>query len=226
MTDLIREVDEDMRREQLARLWSNFGSYIIGGSVAIVAATAAIVLWQNHHRATHEASTEALVSAYALLDQGQAAKAADAFKEIGAKDTGTAATLAGFGEGQALSQQDRWQDAQAAYTQAATRASSDDLRDWAKILASYSASQAGTPGNAPDVSAEAEKGRPFAMTAAELEALRHLARGETKEAAASLKSIVENVQAPASLRERAKTLLAAVEPGYTPGVSDDQPAGK
>ena len=36
MSDIFREVDEDLRREQYKKLWERFGSYVIGLAVLIV----------------------------------------------------------------------------------------------------------------------------------------------------------------------------------------------
>jgi hypothetical protein len=40
MSDIFREVDEDLRREQVRKLWDRFAPYVIGLAVLIVAATA------------------------------------------------------------------------------------------------------------------------------------------------------------------------------------------
>lgn len=39
MSDIIREVDEELRREKLAAIWKNYGGYIAAGAFLIVAAT-------------------------------------------------------------------------------------------------------------------------------------------------------------------------------------------
>ena len=43
MTDLFREVEEDLRREQFSKLWEKYGAWVIGLAVGIVVLTAAFV---------------------------------------------------------------------------------------------------------------------------------------------------------------------------------------
>ena len=47
MSDVFKEVDEDLRREQLKSIWDRFGAYIIGAAVLIVVATAGYRLWAD-----------------------------------------------------------------------------------------------------------------------------------------------------------------------------------
>ena len=47
MSDVFREVNEDLRREQLKRLWSRYGIYVIGAAVLIVAAVAGYQILQS-----------------------------------------------------------------------------------------------------------------------------------------------------------------------------------
>src|SRR5688572_23023181 len=46
MSDVFKEVDEDLRREQLKSIWDRFGIYIIGAAVLIVVATGGYRLWE------------------------------------------------------------------------------------------------------------------------------------------------------------------------------------
>ena len=39
-TQFIREIDEELRRERLMKLWERYGAYAVGAAVLIVAATA------------------------------------------------------------------------------------------------------------------------------------------------------------------------------------------
>lgn len=50
MSELLRELQEDMRQERLQKLWNSFGKVIIGLSVSIVLATIVMVVWKNHQQ--------------------------------------------------------------------------------------------------------------------------------------------------------------------------------
>src|SRR5579871_2882262 len=63
MTDIFREVDEDLRREQLKKLWDRYGSYVIGLAILIVVATAGYRFWQYWQDSRAQASGDRFVAA-------------------------------------------------------------------------------------------------------------------------------------------------------------------
>ena len=44
--NLLREIQEDLRRERLEKLWKRYGSVLIGAALAIVVAVAAYQAWK------------------------------------------------------------------------------------------------------------------------------------------------------------------------------------
>ena len=46
MSDIIREVDEELRRERYMKLWERFGIYVVGAAILLVAAVAAWRGWE------------------------------------------------------------------------------------------------------------------------------------------------------------------------------------
>lgn len=50
MNELVREIEEDIRRERIDKLWNSFGKVIVGISVLVILATIAVVVYQNHLR--------------------------------------------------------------------------------------------------------------------------------------------------------------------------------
>ncbi|HXZ67461.1 MAG TPA: tetratricopeptide repeat protein [Alphaproteobacteria bacterium] len=57
MSDIFREVDEELRRDEIGKLWKQYGAYIIGACVAIVLASAAIVAWRAYQGRVHRAAS-------------------------------------------------------------------------------------------------------------------------------------------------------------------------
>jgi hypothetical protein len=87
MSDIFREVDEDIRREQMKRLWDRFAPYIIGMAVLIVVATAGYrgwEYWQNHQA---QATGDRFTAAMNLSTEGKHEEAIAAFEAI-ARDGG------------------------------------------------------------------------------------------------------------------------------------------
>ncbi|MBR1220532.1 tetratricopeptide repeat protein [Bradyrhizobium sp. U87765 SZCCT0131] len=85
MSELFDEVDEELRREQLKKLWDRYSIFIIGVAVLIVAAVAGwrgYTYWEGKRSAEAGAAFEAAV---ALADQNKHAEAEAAFTKLAAE---------------------------------------------------------------------------------------------------------------------------------------------
>ncbi len=82
MTDIFREVEEDIRQTQLKALWDRFGILIIGLAVAIVLGTAAAVYWQSEQQARREAAATQFLAAEQLALDGKPADAVAEFARL------------------------------------------------------------------------------------------------------------------------------------------------
>jgi hypothetical protein len=80
MSDIFREVDEEIRHERYKRLWDRFGPYLIGLAVLIVVATAAYRGWVYWRETEAQASGDVFVQAVRLAEEG---KFADAQARLG-----------------------------------------------------------------------------------------------------------------------------------------------
>src|SRR5688500_15726335 len=47
MNELLREIEDDIRRERFNHLWHRFGRIMVGVSIVVVLATIAVVIMQN-----------------------------------------------------------------------------------------------------------------------------------------------------------------------------------
>ena len=48
MSDIFREIDEELRRENLLKLWSRYGKYVIAVAVLAVLIAGSVVAWREH----------------------------------------------------------------------------------------------------------------------------------------------------------------------------------
>ena len=71
MTDIFKEVDEDLRREQFRKLWDRFGPYVIGLAILIVVATAGIRGWDYWQEKQAQATGDRFLAALDLANQGK-----------------------------------------------------------------------------------------------------------------------------------------------------------
>jgi hypothetical protein len=83
MSDIIREVDEELRREQLAKIWKNYGGYIALGAFLIVAATAGWRGYEYYSEKQAEAASARFAEAQKLAtDANKNAEAKAAFEAL------------------------------------------------------------------------------------------------------------------------------------------------
>ena len=102
MADIFHEVDEEVRREQLKKLWERYSVYIIAAAVLIVVGIAA---WRGYEYwvAKRAAAAGAAFEA-ALSEQGKYAEAEAAFAKIAADAPSGYRTLARMRAAAALGQ--------------------------------------------------------------------------------------------------------------------------
>jgi hypothetical protein len=89
MSDLLEEIKEDIREEQLAKFWKSYGSWVIGGVVTVLAGTAIGIGWQNWKASKLDEYSQKFNVALSVerTDQEQAEKV---FEELSKTSTGYA----------------------------------------------------------------------------------------------------------------------------------------
>jgi hypothetical protein len=96
MSDIFREVDEDIRREQVRKLWDRFAPYVIGAAVLIVAVTAGYRGWEYWQDRQAQATGDRFTAAMKLSTDGKHAEAITAFEAIAKDGSGSYPLLARF----------------------------------------------------------------------------------------------------------------------------------
>ena len=84
MSELFDEVDEEVRREQLKKLWERYSIYIIAGAILIIAAVGG---WRGYQYLEAKKAAEAgaaFETAAELSEQGKHAEAEAAFTKLAA----------------------------------------------------------------------------------------------------------------------------------------------
>lgn len=106
MSDIFHEIEEEVRRQQYEKLWKRYGTYIIGGVVAIVVAIAAYIGYRDYHQAELDRASAAYSQ---LVDESQAdpVKSVDAIRQFAANAPSGYRALALFAEAAATIPKDR-----------------------------------------------------------------------------------------------------------------------
>ena len=85
MSELFNEVDEEVRRDQLKKLWDQYSIYIVAGALLIIAAVGG---WRGYQYLEAKKAAEAGAAfdkAIELAEQNKHAEAETAFTELAAK---------------------------------------------------------------------------------------------------------------------------------------------
>ena len=91
MADIFQEVDEEVRRENMQRLWRRYGGYATAAGLVILLAAGGYIGWQKYseHRETQRA--QAFFDAITLIADPDPAKAKAAFLDLAQGSDGIAA---------------------------------------------------------------------------------------------------------------------------------------
>lgn len=87
MSDIFNEVDEEVRREQLKKLWERYGNLIVAAAILVVVAVAGwrgYQWWEGRKAAAAGAAYDA---AQQLADAGKHSEAEEAFAKLAADGT-------------------------------------------------------------------------------------------------------------------------------------------
>ena len=106
MSDIFQEVDEEVRREQLKKLWERYGVFLIAACVLLVVAVGG---WRTYEwweaKKAAEAGT-AFQAAVALSTEGKNKEAEEAFAKLAASGTSSYRMLAKFREAAEVARRD------------------------------------------------------------------------------------------------------------------------
>lgn len=84
MSDIFREVDQDIRQEKFRRLWDRFGIWVICAAVLIVVGTGGYRGWVYWQETESQKAGDAFFEAVRLSETGDMVEAEKLFSELGA----------------------------------------------------------------------------------------------------------------------------------------------
>jgi hypothetical protein len=207
VADIFQEVDEEMRREQLKKLWQRYGNLIIAACLLIIAGVGGwrgYEWWQTKRSAEAGAAFEQAVM---LAEAGKSQEAQAAFAKIAAGGSHSYRVLARLREAAELARTDRPAAVKAYDAIAADSSVGQVIQDLATLRASFlqvdTASYGDTrarlePLTGPD--------RTFRSTARELLALSAWKEGDFGAARQWTDTLTNDPQTPAGTRSRAQVL--------------------
>jgi len=214
VADVFQEVDEEVRRDTLLRLWKRYQILLVAVAVLIVAATAGFSYWR--YRDQQQRAAEGVKYAAALDEAraGKYAEAADALTALAKDAHAGRAVLARF-EAAALRQRAGDEAAAIASYDAISKDDSVEplFRDLASVLWGLQALDTTDPQAVIDrMKPITDAKNPWHCSAIEVTAIAHLRAGDRAAARTDYQRLSDDLTAPQGMRARAAEMLAALAP--------------
>ena len=207
MSDIFREVDEDLRRDRMERLYKRYGGVVLAAALAIVAGTGAYTAWRSWQQSQHQQETAALAAALSQSGQG-AEKGVEALASFAAKADPGMAGLAQLNAAALLTREGKTAEAIAVYDKLAANGSVGPVyRELASLLSVMHQLGSGDPAQ---LQARLQplmgETSPWRFSAREMSAVLAARAGDKDKARTLFQQLADDSQAPAGVRSRAADL--------------------
>ena len=224
-SDFIREVDEEMRNEQLRKLWDRFGPFVIGFALLIVLGTAANKGYEYWRVSQAAKSGDAFIEALALSDDGKQDEALAALESLKTQGSGGYPVLAEMRIAAEKAAGGQVDEAISLYENVAGNAKNDVvIQDLARIRANVLMLD---QGRADDVILQLSgqmDDHGFRHSARELVLLAHMEKKAFDQALPIADRVVNDAETPAQLRQRAEVYANYIRSKVASDVADDKAA--
>lgn len=212
MSEIFREIDEELRRDNFVKLWRDYGKYVIALAVLAVLATAGVVEWRDFQLKQRQEEGVRYAAALDLVQKGKDAEAADAFAQIAREASAGRAVMARLEEAALRAKTGDTDKAVALYDALAKDGGvAQAYRDLATLLAArYSFDKADPASIVARLRPLTDEDNPWHATALELTASAQLKAGDKTAALASYKRLADDLKAPQGVRTRATEMVAVL----------------
>ncbi|WP_153769428.1 tetratricopeptide repeat protein [Labrenzia sp. CE80] len=220
MSDIFREVDEDIRQEKYRRLWDRLGPWVIAAAVLIVVGTGGYRGWLYWQEGQSQQAGDAFFEAVRLSESGDVALAEQKFAEL-SDATGGYPALAKLRAATDMVREERTTEALAEFD-ALSRDSSVDgtLRDIASLRAAYVAVDTEDYAAVADrVEGLTGEDGPFRAAAREILAVAAWKAGDVATARSWIAALNDDPATPTDVARRVGILSQVIDATF--GAADD-----
>jgi hypothetical protein len=213
LSDIFREVEEEVRRERFESIWKQYGDYIIAGFALIVIAIAGYELWQRYEANQAVKASETLIAAQQLADSGDFARATPAYAIIAKEAPSGYAEMARLSQANALAVAGKRDEAVTIYKSVAT-GDSGVIGSVALVRAGWTLVDSATRTDVQTLLAPlTEATNPWRHAAQEILAYADFHAAKYKQAQTEFQAIADDKDAPESMRRRTAAMAAFLKNG-------------
>ena len=213
MSDIFREVEEDVRRERIEKLWKQYGDYVIAAVAIIAVCIAGYTLWQRYEHQQVLKASAAFAAAEQISNGGDNAQAAAAFAKIAREAPSGYAIVAKLSEADALLASGDTAHALALYKLIAQK---DDkgLGDLARIRAAWALADTAKRSELETLLAPVDgPNSAWRFVTGEIFAYCDYRDGRLKQSQSEYENLAAQTDAPSSLRARANAMATLIATG-------------
>lgn len=212
MSDIFNEVEEEVRRERLQKLWKRYGDYVIAAAAVLVIGVAGYKLWQHYTYVETQKAAAGFLSAMDMAENEKPAEAAAAYARV-AKDapSGYAETAELAAAGQ-LAAAGKPHEALAAYRKIVAK-DKDDIGNVARIRAAWLLADSAKKSEIEELLEPFGEKSGWRFMAQEILAYVEFRDGRLDASRTAFDKLANDQAAPDSIRRRAKAMADMIRTG-------------
>jgi hypothetical protein len=213
VSDIFREVNEEVRQEQIVTFLKRYGPYLAGLIVLVVLGVAGYRYFEDQGRREHAQMGEAFIEAVETANSGQTDEALKKFAAVAEQDPDESyGLLARFRRAELLAESNDSNGARAQYEEIA--ADSGVQRVYRDLAALYGAQLALAAGGGEELQQRLEAmqddGNPWRLSVMELQGLNQYKMGQRDAAKVTFRSLFDAAPADSGFKGRSAQMLAVL----------------
>lgn len=218
----LREIDEEVRRERLLKLWDKYGVYVLSGAAAIVLAVFGWKWYESERLSSAARAGAQFVEVTKLISEGKNQQANDGFEQIAKEGPTGYAQLAQLRLAAAARKAGKTDEAVRIYEALAANGSADSLlRGFAQLqIATLKVDTASWTEMQNQLTDLVKEDSSWKYSARELMGLAAFKAGKLDEARKVFTELLASADTPATIRQRAQVAMTLVS---RPQVKATQP---
>jgi hypothetical protein len=207
-------VDDEVRRDEMEKLWKRYGNLVIAASVGVVLGVSGIKGWQYWQKQASEKAGDAYIQATELATDGKKDDAAGAYAKIADGSHTGYAQLSRLQQAGILAEKGDAEAAVKMYDAIYADTSVDaSLRDLSRVRAAYLLADSASVDDLKKRLAGLDvDGSAWRSSAQEIFALAQYRSGDLAAADKLVKALIADPETPAGLRQRAQLFAAILKP--------------
>ena len=209
---LFKEIDEELRHEQFAKLWKKYGNYAIAVAILAVVGVAGYQGWNSYDLDRRAGESAAFSEALRAADRDNAPEAAAALTKLAETGSTGYALLSKMDQAGLKARAGDKKAAASAYLAIANDKNTDEeMRSLAILLSVLQELDEGDPKALSErVAPLAAPANPWRHTAKEFTALLAQRMGEPQRAGQLFRELADDATAPSGVRARAAEMTAII----------------